>query len=230
MTADRHDPVALLMQVEDGLGVKIPDAHAERLRTMGDLHDYILARLQPYQSAACLTSAVFYEVRRALCDVCGAKRRSVAPHSRLEALMPEPARRECWRRLGAAVPLPMFPELRRPAWVVRTLILAAVVLVLVRVACWCWGWSATSLMAMTVLCLLAGRLASWATRPLAIRLPARCDSVGGLVRRLVAANFSPRADVVRRIDQADVWYALRWIVSNHLGVSPETLTEGTCFF
>ena len=229
MAADGHDPVALLMQVEDGLGVRIPDAHAERLRTMGDLYDYILARLQPYQSAACLTSAVFYEVRRALCELCGAERRRIGPDARLEALMPELIRRECWRRLGAAVALPMFPELRRPAWVVRTLVVAAVMTLIARMACWCWGWSATSLIAMTVLCLLAGRLASWATRPLAIRLPARCESVGGLVRRLVEANFGRRADVVRRIDPADVWEALRLIVSNHWGVSPETLSQDTCF-
>ena len=44
LNADSLDLVEMIMEMEDKFGVKIPDEDAEKIQTVGDAVDYIVAR------------------------------------------------------------------------------------------------------------------------------------------------------------------------------------------
>ena len=92
---------ALVMAVEEKFGLTIPDAEAEKIRTMGQLYDYVLARVARGQAQVCVTSAAFYRLRRALGEVCGVPRERVRPRARVEDLVPLPDRPRAWQELRA---------------------------------------------------------------------------------------------------------------------------------
>src|SRR4051812_46724955 len=110
------DLVELVMDIEQKFGVVIPDDSAERLRTVGDTYQFLLRAREKALEGACASSAAFYRARRALCAHLGLTRRSVAPSSALEELLPTEGRRRHWHRFRAALQPFALPGLRRPLW------------------------------------------------------------------------------------------------------------------
>ena len=82
MGFDGFDSVELLMALEDTFGIAIPDRDAERIKTAGQLSDYICRRI-PVKDAdpdvRCASAAAFYRVRRKLVQGLSIKRRDVRP-------------------------------------------------------------------------------------------------------------------------------------------------------
>ncbi|HSG69337.1 MAG TPA: acyl carrier protein, partial [Planctomycetaceae bacterium] len=115
------DIVELVMEVEDAFGIQIPDKDYEQIRTVGDLHDYIVRHRQPpdvedsNKARVCLTSATFLRLRRAFIQLFGISRRSVRTSSQLDELVPRVNRREKWNQLQEMVQLKL-PALERPFW------------------------------------------------------------------------------------------------------------------
>jgi acyl carrier protein len=58
------DSVELIMEFEKVFGIEIPDAHAEKLTTVGSVYDYIYNRVQSDQTNRCTTQIVFYRLRK----------------------------------------------------------------------------------------------------------------------------------------------------------------------
>lgn len=121
------DLMALVMAVEKKFGLTIPDEEAEKITTMGQLYDYVFARIARGQPQVCVTSAAFYRLRRALGEVCGVPREQVLTRARLEDLVPLADRPRLWRELRARLSNLHLPPLRRPAWLVRRLEAASMV-------------------------------------------------------------------------------------------------------
>jgi hypothetical protein len=76
-------------------------AGAGKIRTMGQLYDFVFARFARGQAQVCVTSAAFYRLRRALGEVCGVPRERVRPRARLEDLVPPQDRPRAWQQLQA---------------------------------------------------------------------------------------------------------------------------------
>jgi hypothetical protein len=86
------DMAAVVMTIEEKFGITIPDDAAEKVRTRGQLHNFVLARVAHGQAQVCVTSDAFYRLRRALGDVChvprgrrpaaGPSRRTIPLHDR----------------------------------------------------------------------------------------------------------------------------------------------------
>jgi acyl carrier protein len=52
LEADSLDLVALVQELEDRSGVRIPDDDAVKIRTVGEAADYVAARLEPSEAQA----------------------------------------------------------------------------------------------------------------------------------------------------------------------------------
>jgi acyl carrier protein len=98
------DTVELVMEVEDEFGMSIPDADAELIQTVGQLHAYVCQRLRPRGETVCPTARAFYRFRRALLARQPVPRRCVRPSSRVSRLLPEECR-DRWAAVAEEVGL-----------------------------------------------------------------------------------------------------------------------------
>jgi hypothetical protein len=220
------DTADLVLAIEASFGVELADDELARLRTLGDVHRVLVRRLQPYQPGACLSSAVFYRVRRALRDVFGVEGRDVAPAAPLDGLLPAEGRIEGWRRFHAAVGLPAVPALRPPDWAGCGLALLTGFLILAGVVCGLAGALLSGFLLLMPAVLMPW-LAERATAPLADRLPSDCTTVRGLVQTLLAFNYAFIAEAVHNSNPAELLESLRRVVGDWADADPGELTPST---
>jgi hypothetical protein len=230
--------VELLLDVEETFSITIDDHDVASMIKVGDLYCYLVENvgLGTSDSATCLSSTVFYRLRRALIAALGVERKQVRPDTTVESLLPCPVRPEAWRRLGAALDLKL-PPLERPGWVYSVVIPA-----------WVFGIGSTGGLLSTLVISRENELFSRreyiaaavlgyavaigvevATRPLERRLPRGCESVGGLVEALVTLNFARLRSEQRAWSRDDVWTTVRGLVARQAGIAPEDVTTGTRF-
>lgn len=214
------DLVELVMDIEKEFGLVIPDRDAERITTLGDLHQYLLRQRDLAGDSVCLSSALFYRARRALCEQLGHARRGVAPCTPLDDLVPRQGRRGHWRRLREALaPFPVA-DLQRPAWLWVNFGVAWLSLMLGALA---GGLAscllqqalypvALSLLAANVVCILAW----YATRPLAVCLPG--GTMAGLVRRTLGPDLDRGQRALRCLNDRQVWDQMCQVIATQLRV------------
>ncbi len=67
------------------------------------------------------------------------------------------------------------------------------------------------------------------TRPFAVHPAKHCRTLRGLAEATLARNFERLADKYRGAQANDVWLALRAIIVEQLGVSPDVVTPTASF-
>jgi acyl carrier protein len=97
------DSVEVILGIEEGFDIAIPDEAAAELNTVGRLYAFVLSRLYTDRPTQCMSSLIFYQARRALIDLSGAGRRSIRPSTRMEDLLPAKGRQEHWQNLSRAM-------------------------------------------------------------------------------------------------------------------------------
>jgi acyl carrier protein len=223
------DTVELVMTVEQTFEIAIRDEDAERIRTVGDLYQYILDKLGFEQAHNCLSGAMFYRVRRALVELFRIDRRSVRPGTLVEEIVPPSGRRMHWARLAEAVRVPL-PGLQRPRWVKEAML--RVYLLIFQAAMTLWGAAVgfgqgAPIFALYVLIFGGGLFALMAyqlTRPFAVRVAPNCRTVGDLTLTLARSEYGRTEPRHRRWDREVVWDTLTSILVGQLGVKPEDVT------
>jgi acyl carrier protein len=229
------DSVELVMEVEEAFGIRIPDADAEWIRTVGELYRYVLAELDRpvLTTPGCLSAAAFYRLRRQLMGRFRVERRRIRPASPLDDLVPATDRRVEWQRLGECLGW-RLPELQRPGWVwfaflgLFILWAAATIVAWVRLA----GFDPRALVAvflwLLVGAIVLGVTVHQVTRPFATVFPAH--DMRGLIPMILGQNFATlRINNPRGWTSKDVWDALIAIVAEQAGVAPDQLNESTSF-
>lgn len=219
------DTVELVLEIEDAFSIQIPDAEASQIVTVGDLHKYIVAKLDP---TACLSASAFRSLRRAARSLGATER--LRPRDSIERLLPATRRRRFWAELqrSAAVRL---PRLRRPPW----LVMAATLTVTLVTAVVGFGTRQTTQSGVATLAvavataLCSAGMASLATVPFANLPSPNCATLRGLAEAALRLNFVALAEKHQGANANDVWIALRAIIVEQLGVSPEIVTPTASF-
>src|SRR5262249_10836385 len=93
--------VELVMETEERFGVQLPDEDCSRVRSVADLANLVVSRLDGTGSS-CRTSQTFYRVRRALV-AAGLARTDIRPHTRWASL-DRVRQRRAMRRLRSELP------------------------------------------------------------------------------------------------------------------------------
>jgi hypothetical protein len=106
------DAVELVMETEDRFDTSIPDVFAERIQTVGDLHDFLMNRIRWRDSNRCTTAAMFYPIRKLLVAGYGVMRSDVRPNTQLTDLVAPPDRHRFWHDVQLQL-LTTLPRLRR---------------------------------------------------------------------------------------------------------------------
>ncbi|HEY5911644.1 MAG TPA: acyl carrier protein [Verrucomicrobiae bacterium] len=220
------DLVELVMSVEERFGITLSDAEAEQAVTPAKLIDIVVAKVQTNEPAVCMTSHVFYSVRRALMNEFSLPRARVVPAAQLDDLIPRVSRQAAWTRLHTALGAQVWPELKRPWWVVLALGILGGAVLLQAVAFHLMGFS-------LVLGLVAGLLV-WSaaivlTKPLGVEFSRNHATVGQLAEFLVAFAPGGRAGPSGRWSRPDVAAAIRELTIEQLGLKPGVYREDARF-
>jgi acyl carrier protein len=221
------DSVELIMAVEEAFDVEIADAEAEQVRTVGQMYALIVSKLAPSRSQRCMSSVLLYRTRRALIGLHDLPRRSVAPSTPMDRLLPARRRREHWRDLGYVLGAPL-PELElspRTSRLLSLLNLAVLFSCLTAFRLYSLPFAAGYLVA----CLYLLRAARRAAASFAVQLPADCATVGGTVKAILRRNYAEPLPGRRNWHPNEVWETLRRVVVDQLDVPPETVTPDADF-
>ncbi len=105
------DTVELVMDVEDHFGILLREDESQRIRTIGDLADVILARILASSVTRCPSVRAFYELRRVIRESLGSPALPIRPSTPLVELIPLSQRKTCWASIQSKQPW-RFPGLR----------------------------------------------------------------------------------------------------------------------
>jgi acyl carrier protein len=75
------DTVELVMAVEEEFGIQIPDAAAEKMFTVGDLHAFLISELRRLERHDSNGSRIFERLREIICHQLGVKPAVVVPEA-----------------------------------------------------------------------------------------------------------------------------------------------------
>lgn len=216
------DVVELIMGIEEAFDIEIPDQEAEKLTTVGQLYAFVINELAFHQPAGCVSSAVFYRARRTLVERLGVPRRSIAPSTTMEALLPQSGRRAYWQSLSRAMEL-RLPSLELPPWMGLPMRGLGLTLLMIGLAAYF-----VYPISVAVLYSVGSALVLWAAHraaaPFAVQIPTECATVGGTVRAALRLNHGMHPQTRRRWDPNDVWETLRKVIVEQLDVPPEVVT------
>lgn len=245
------DTVELVMEVEEAFGISISDTDAEKIQTVGQLHDHVMERLQAkpgcerplYLTAArgpCLTAVTFYKLRRCFAR-SSVNRGKLRPSAALDEILPTDDRLQVWRRLADELQLAL-PRLVRAAWIVHTLaVVAAMTAALAMYSAAQVHGLGTGLGVGFVTLIGTSLLLAMVTAPLASYPAPEFATLGGLTRVVLAGNYVSIMRQAREhpISTADgsnidhnpdeVFDVLRTIIMQQLGVTADEITRDASF-
>ena len=218
------DSVELVMAFEEAFGVPIANEEAESLVTPRAVIDLLFAKLQQTDARTCQTQRAFYVLRRAVMQQFGRPREAVTLDLPLRSLMTPRAERTEWPALGRAVAARSWPALDRPAWMVRALHYAGLVLfLLASAAAWRRGLGVMAgLLAGSVAFLLFEGLTFGLTRRFVAYIPAPYRTLRDLVPAVLSSDH-----IAWTRDQVAV--RVRQVVLEQLGLKDSEYREDAEF-
>jgi acyl carrier protein len=234
------DAVELVMRTEDEFGITLADDEAGSVKTVGDLYQLVLSKLD--LTPSCLSSKAFYRTRQALVACLRVPRRSIRPSSDLESILPEPSRRQSWSEIAEHIKLE-FPRLQYPArWRQRffrfgalisaTVVLTCSTLVLRTYPGFVSGlalWIPAFAIWMILFAAINSALNKAAT---SLRTGLPCETAGDLSQLVLTLNyefFSPTATLNTATSKEYVWKKLVEIICDQLQIEPEEVVPNASF-
>jgi hypothetical protein len=238
--------MAVVIAIEEKFDLVMPDEEAMKIRTMGQLYDYVFSRVARDQAQVCVTSAAFYRLRRALMEVCGVPRERVRTQARLEDLVPLHDRWRYWQALRARLSNLHLPPLRRPPPLAKLLEVASMIPLALMVLCTLVAVGVLAhtpaaplvLGVMLLACPVVGvvgmflvcHVACGFTERYAVHIPAGCATVRDMVYTLVMRHpAAPMVSDTARASDREIWGTLCTIVGSEFGREPASFTRDSNF-
>lgn len=222
------DGVELLLEVEETFGFSIPDQDVAELHTPGQLHQYILDHRFNGRATGCLSSVVFYRLRRALMSVAGLDRDAIRPAVKMKQVFPRQHRRH-WAQLRKALGL-RLPPLARPTWVsaIATTLGCAGVATVPPMVGLSYGTGAATVAGLLSVIGIPWLLITL-TEPLAVCFRSNFATVGGLTTAILQRNYGAISDACQKANAEEVWQTLQALIVEQLGVRREDVTKEADF-
>ena len=231
------DLVEYVIAVEHAFEINFDDSEVERTTTVGEFHQLVLKELRakyPWpdtgraRQQVCVSSRVFYRLRKALVGCGFAARNAITPKTELVSLIPRDGRRARWDQLSDAVKCTL-PPLEHTIWLCYSLLVISILLTI-------WpimsghvyvGWQVV----LWLICGVTGFfiLAKKLLQPLAVEFPRDRQTVGSLVEWVTANHWSLFAEPNREWTDREVWETIRRLLVEHQGLEPEMITPDKSF-
>ncbi|MGI8906082.1 MAG: acyl carrier protein [Candidatus Sumerlaeaceae bacterium] len=103
------DVVEIVMAAEERFSISIPDDAEGDFSTVGGLHEFIVKQLDKVgKPDMCLSSSLFYRLRRALIQHAGVPRNQIRPDADLRQLVPFFQRRRVWKQIRQSADITLY--------------------------------------------------------------------------------------------------------------------------
>jgi hypothetical protein len=218
-----EDTWELFEVIEESFGVKLGNYFELAGITVGRLAERIDMRTAYPPFDGCLSSAVFYQLRRAFKSVGDVPRTAVRPGTPLRTILPWRSRRADWNTLEMQLGLTL-PQLTFPSWLtLLCLVSPAACLISDRLFLGAWfSWFEVALgsFALTVPVFAA-------CIPLARSFPTNCDTIADLAKLVLARNFVVFATKFGSPSAKDVLSSLRLLVATETGRGLDEISSET---
>jgi acyl carrier protein len=122
------DSVEILVNVENAFGITISNYEAEKIYTVGDIHNIVWRNIQGRQSMRCRSQQLFYRLRYTLINRYKVPREAIELDASLNIIFPKKNRRLKYYKLQKELQLKM-PELVLPAIWARALFITGIIFI-----------------------------------------------------------------------------------------------------
>jgi acyl carrier protein/uncharacterized membrane protein len=99
------DSVELIIEFEKTFGIEIPDADAEKLTTVGSVHEYIYKRIKSEETKRCTTQIVFYKLRKYCSGNFNIPKNEFTTQTDLNTIFPVENRRDKYESFSNSIKL-----------------------------------------------------------------------------------------------------------------------------
>ncbi len=218
------DGVELVMEIEDEFGITIPDSDASEMRTVGDLVGLCLNRVQSTKTMYCPTSPCFLSLRRLVRDIRNDPDFKLRPRDKVEHCLKNSDRQLLWRRLPELLKTTP-PELQRPSWLRKTLVLVVLGLPILLMAA--LPWHVGILISIWFVTFAFGLIINWLTIGLRTRMPDGYTTFGDITKRLAGLNIATNPPP--GVDYETIFLIVKRIIVEELGVDDNEVVPSARF-
>lgn len=131
--------VGVIQHIEDAFAISLTAEEAEQVRTAGDLHQLVLARIGDKPVRQLATAG--YVTRRALAEGLGMSRESIRPEMRLDELLPVENRAKSWTHISRNAKVRFPSLLYSRQWKDRILLASMAIATIPVIAVWWALWA-----------------------------------------------------------------------------------------
>lgn len=222
------DYIELIMRVEETFNISITDDDAGAIVTVDQLYRHVLCKLEAASRQACLTSFVFYRIRRAGIKIFDMPRQQFRPEIPLEILVPIENRRARWKSLSDQLALSLPPLVIPDLLHLSVMISWRLCLALGLGVAWAtppdnhWG------IVLIAGAILWGLSASRICSPFATEFPV--PTLGALTNHVLANNFTKVSRIQKQWHESEVWEVLKATIVDELGLQPEDVVPQARFY
>jgi acyl carrier protein len=227
------DTVEIIMRIEEEFSIDLPDGELGSIRTVGDLYEIVLSKLNT--SPSCLSSKSFYQTRRSLVDSLGLPRRTIHPATSLELLLPVESRRRQWNEvaenLGLKFPMLQPSRTQKGQFLALSIVLPTILILSL------WGFCHfylaiavgglslfVAFIAWIFLVGIANSSIAAVMRNRVLELPAA--TAGDLARMVLTLNFdvfAPASEGNESLTKENVWVRIVAIFSDQMQIDAEEI-------
>lgn len=220
------DSVEILVNVENAFGITISNYEAEKIYTVGDIHNIVWRNIQGRQSMRCRSQQLFYKLRYTLINKYKVPREAIELDASLNSIFPQKNRRLKYYKLQKELQLKV-PELVLPAIWARALFITGVILipgVLVVTLVLIYGYDKTLwLYLLPALGLLATIFISNILD--AVRTEFKPETVKDYTKEVLSLNYGTLMQD-KNIDRKEMEVLINNIIAETVGVELHEISPG----
>ncbi len=213
---DSEDAGDLLVKIEKSFDIKFGDTELMHIKTLGELCDHIINKIQLDNSDDCTTQQAFYKLRDAITTLFSIDNKTIKTDLPLNNFLPRQKRKEKIRELENY--LGVHLKILRPAhWVTNTLL----ILLLVSIVGLFFKWQ----LGLLGLCISFGGL--WFSNKIGNELDVQ--TVGQLAEKMTRENYLKSRRNPKTVNKNEIEKLLtEWFI-NDLGLDKSKLTREAKF-
>jgi acyl carrier protein len=218
------DGVALVMAIEDKFGFTIPDDVNSEIRTVDDLVGFCLDRIHAADTVYCPSLSSFLSLRHLVRDIRNDPDLRLRPRDHVETVLDESDRKRLWQQLPEL--LKSHPrELRRPAWLRKTLVVVVLSFPIALMAVFPWHVEILTLIWLAAIAL--GMILNRLTIKMRTRTPDGYTTFGDITKRIVGVTVATNPPA--KTDYDSVFSIIKEIIVDQLGVDDDEVVPTARF-
>ena len=213
---DSEDACDLLEKIEKSFDIKFGDTELMHIKTLGELCDHIINKIQLYNSDDCSTQQAFYKLRDAITTLFSIDNKTIKTDLPLNNFLPRQKRKEKIRELENYLGVHL-EILRPPHWVTNTLLILLLISIVGLFFKWQFG--------LLGLCISFGGL--WFSNKIGNELD--LQTVGQLTEKMTRENYLKSRRNPKSVNKNEIEKILmEWFI-NDLGLDKSKLTREAKF-